>query len=125
MDLQWQRQCELWLRFMDAGNISPALNIAFIKGEYFYYLEAYDGRARITLACNIPENNKNTFLINMLQFLQPEAGNGVPFRAWLASGKIWLSAVSPQTGGAELWADLSRKQQRVMSRVMESYNEKN
>lgn len=120
MDLQWQRQTELWLRLMDAGNVAPALNISVEKRDDTYYLEQVGKRANISLARAVNDAEQHNVLLRLLNLLQPEAGAGIPLRAWLAKGKIWLSATAPPESGAELWTELARRQHRLLNRVMET-----
>ncbi|WP_199180006.1 hypothetical protein [Chromobacterium sinusclupearum] len=124
MDLQWQRQSELWLRLMDAQGASASSNLAIRLGRDTFYLEQHTGRARLALSRPIRREQGQATLLRLLGLLQPEAGGGVPLRAWIARGCLWLAATAPQDSGAEHWASLSRQQRRLMDRVMEDSHEK-
>lgn len=123
MDLQWQRQAELWLRLMGAPGIPPAQQLTLRHGRDTHYLEALAGRALVSLTRQLPEATRQPTLSRLLTLLQPEAGNGVPLRAWLARGSLWLAATAPQDSGAELWAQLASQQRRLLDRVMENLHE--
>lgn len=120
MDLQSQRQVELWLRLMGAPDIPPAPQLTLRQGQNTYYLEAHAGRALVSLARPLPEACQQSALLYLLTLLQPEAGSGVPLRAWLARGCLWLAATTPQDSGAELWAQLAHQQRRLLDRVTEN-----
>lgn len=123
MDLQWQRQAELWLRLMDARGVAAAPNLALRRGGDTHYLEQHAGRARLALARPLAAAQRQPALQKLLGLLLPEAGGGVPLRAWLARGRLWLAATAPQDSGAELWAELSRQQRRLLDRVTENADE--
>lgn len=123
MDLQWQRRAELWLRLTDARGEAPALNLAVRRGSDTYYLEQHAGRARLALARPVPDTQRQAALHRLLSLLLPEAGRGVPLRAWLAGGQLWLAATAPEDSSAEQWAELSRQQCRLLDRVTEPADE--
>ena len=119
MDLQWQRQVELWLRLMEAPGILPASQVALQQNRDTCYLESLEGRALLSLARPLPEACRQPALMRLLTLLQPEAGNGVPLRAWVARDCLWLAAATPQDSGAELWAQLAGQFRRLLDRVTE------
>ena len=123
MDLQWQRQTELWLRLMEVRGVSAAPALELSRGRDTLYLEQYAGRARLALSRPLPAQRRLIALNRLLGLLQPEAGGGIPLRAWLARGQLWLAATAPEGSGAELWAQLSCQQCRLLDRVTENAHE--
>ncbi|MCD4500977.1 hypothetical protein [Chromobacterium vaccinii] len=123
MDLQWQRQTELWLRLMGESAIPAALRLSLRQGQDMFYLESLDGRALLSLSRPLPEARRRPALLRLLALLQPEAGDGIPLRAWLARGCVWLAATMPRDSGAEQWARMSRQQRRLLDRVAEGSHE--
>lgn len=125
MDLQWQRQTELWLRLMDFPHETVAPILTLNQGLDTWYLEQRGERARLTLARKLPEIQLHNALLRLLGLLQPEAGNGIPLRAWLTRDSLWLSAMAPPQSGAELWFSLSRRQRYLFDRITVNSNENN
>ncbi|EKS7778613.1 type III secretion protein [Edwardsiella piscicida] len=123
MDLQWQRQTELWLRLMGAGPQPPTSSLTLDRDRDRIFLEQDQGRARLTLARRLPVPQRQSTLLRLLQLLQPEAGGGIPMRAWLAGDALWISAAAPPDSGAEQWRELARRQRRLLDRVMENPHE--
>ncbi|AIJ09195.1 MULTISPECIES: type III secretion protein [Edwardsiella] len=123
MDLQWQRQTELWLRLMGAAPQPPAISLTLGRDRDRIFLEQDQGRARLTLARSLPVPQRQPTLLRLLQLLQPEAGGGIPLRAWLAGDALWISAAAPPDSGAEQWRELARRQRRLLDRVMENPHE--
>lgn len=123
MDLQWQRQAELWLKLMGVVNQSAALLVCVNCGRDTFYLEEHQRRARLTIARQISEPQRHSSLLRLLGLLQPEASNGIPLRGWLAGDALWLSAMAPIQSGAELWVELSRRQRIILDRIMDNRHE--
>ncbi|AKK24866.1 type III secretion protein (plasmid) [Pandoraea oxalativorans] len=123
MDLQWQRRTELWLCLMDMRGLAPAPQVTVRRGADTYYLEQQGERARIALARALPAAQHVAALHKLLGLLLPEASGGVPLRAWLARGQLWLAATAPPDSGAELWASLAAQQRRLLDRVTEPTHE--
>ncbi|AKM33398.1 type III secretion protein (plasmid) [Pandoraea faecigallinarum] len=123
MDLQWQRRAELWLRLMDARGMAPAPHLAVPHGVDTHYLEQHAERAQVALSRPLPAAQRVAALHKLLGLLMPEAGGGVPLRAWLARGQLWLAGTAPPDSGAELWAELARQQRRLLDRVTEPADE--
>ncbi|MBJ7263450.1 MAG: hypothetical protein JHC61_06805 [Burkholderiaceae bacterium] len=123
MDLQWQRQVELWLRLMEAPGIPPASQVTLRQNGDTCYLETLEGRALLSLARPLPEACRQPALLRLLTLLHPEAGNGLPLRAWVAHDSLWLAAAPPQDSGAELWAQLACQFRRLLDRVTEDKHE--
>lgn len=85
MDLQWQRQTELWLRLMGASPQPSANSLTLNRGRDRVFLEQDQGRARLTLARSLPVPQRQPTLLRLLQLLQPEAGGGSRCEpGWLA-----------------------------------------
>jgi hypothetical protein len=118
MDLQWQRQTELWLRFMGATDQAAALSLALRRDNETIYLEQSQGRARISLCRPVIRQDLQASLLRLLSLLQPDAGAGIPLRAWISGTSIWLSALAPPDSGAELWAELLRRQRLLLDRAV-------
>ncbi|VWD64429.1 hypothetical protein BLA50215_07856 [Burkholderia lata] len=124
MDLQWQRQVELWLRLMGAPpEILPAPQLSLRHGRDTHYLEAIANRALVSLARPLPEIVRQPTLLHLMTLLQPEAGGSVPLRVWLACGCLWLAATAPEDSGAELWSRLAHQQRRLLDRAAEHSHE--
>ncbi|WP_240036171.1 hypothetical protein, partial [Aeromonas jandaei] len=117
MDLQWQRQTELWLRLIGATGHPPALSLSLKRGRDTLYLEQCQGRARVSLARPLPEQELQPTLLRLLALLQPDAGAGTPLRAWLTGTALWISAMAPPECGAEQWAALVQRQRLLLDRV--------
>lgn len=123
MDLQWQRQIELWLRLMGAPYIRPALQLALSCGQDTHYLEVLSGRALLSVARPVTPPERKAALLRLLTLLQPEAGGGIPLRAWVARGCLCLAATAPRDSGAELWVQLAHRQRHLLGRAAGSTNE--
>lgn len=121
MDLQWQRQTELWLRLMGGDTQPAALSISLVRGGDTLCLEQCQGRARISLARLTTDADCHMMLFRLLALLQPDAGAGIPLRAWHIGPTLWISAMAPPDSGAELWAELARRQRRLLDRVSDHY----
>ena len=124
MDLQWQRQAELWLRLMGAPpRLQPAQQLTLSHGQNTHYLETIANRALVSLARPLPEVARQSALLHLLTLVQAEAADGVPLRAWIAGGCLWLAATAPQNSGAEQWIKLAHKQRRLLDRTAEYMHE--
>lgn len=117
MDLQWQRQTELWLRLMGAKGQAAALRLALPQAGETLYLEQSQGRARVSLCRPLARHDQQETLLRLLSLLQPDAGAGIPMRAWLSGASLWLSALAPPDSGAEQWAELVRRQRLLLDRA--------
>ncbi|KIA79279.1 type III secretion protein [Chromobacterium piscinae] len=124
MDLQWQRQTELWLRLLEARDVAAQERLTLRHEADCIHLERLNNRALLSLSRPLAEPRRQATLHKLLALLQPEACNGVPLRTWLAQGRVWLAATAPPDSGAEQWASISRQQRRLMDRVMEDSHEK-
>lgn len=118
MDLQWQRQAEFWLKLMGASGHQAALSIPLTQGLNTFYLEQSLNRARVSLSRPLRQPDQEAVLLRLLSLLQPDAGDGIPLRAWLSDKMIWLSTMAPPDSGAELWVDLARRQRLLLDRVV-------
>ncbi|QAU24336.1 type III secretion protein [Dyella sp. M7H15-1] len=117
MELQWQRQVEYWLRLMSVERVAARENMMVQQGKDVFYLERENGRAKLTVARQVPDAQSVPTLLRLMLLLQPEAANGVPMRTWLARNQLWLAATAPAGSGAELWHQLGKLQQRLLNRV--------
>ena len=125
MDLQLQRQTELWLRLMGETKTPAALRISFSCGNNTYYIEQQNKRTFLFYSRSISEERSKDTLFQLLNIINADACLGIPMRAWITKGKIWISATAPPVSGAELWANLSNQQRRLFDRVLGSSYEKN
>ncbi|EAA3660144.1 type III secretion protein [Salmonella enterica] len=118
MDLQWQRQIELWLQLMGFRGQASALHLVLSQTNENLYLEQIQGRAKISLCRPLYRQDRQKTLMHLLTLLQPDAGAGIPLQAWLSDTSIWLSAMAPPDSGAEQWAELVRRQRLILDRAI-------
>jgi hypothetical protein len=117
MDLQWQRQTELWLRLIGAQGAPVLLPSVVVQADDRLYLEALAGRALLSVARALPDDMRQPAFFRLLTRIRPEAAEGTLFRVWMANGCVCLAATAPAASGAELWAQLTRQQQRLLDSV--------
>ncbi|MBV8048518.1 MAG: hypothetical protein JO171_15315 [Paludibacterium sp.] len=113
MDLQWQRQVEVWQRLLAESSQRPA---RLEPGDRLQ-LEACRGRALLTLSRPLADNALPPALLRLLRYLQPEATGGLPLRAWRGQGRLWLSVTLPADAPAEDWYAMSLRLRTLVDRA--------
>ncbi|TDR76597.1 type III secretion protein [Paludibacterium purpuratum] len=114
MDLQWQRQVELWQRLLDRD--AACQTICRVGGDRLQ-LEQQDGRALLTVSRTLADSFLATALQRLLVFLSPEASNGLPLRAWIGQGRLWLIVTMPRETPAEDWYAMSQRLTELLDRA--------
>ncbi|BEV73196.1 MULTISPECIES: hypothetical protein [unclassified Paludibacterium] len=119
MDLQWQREMEVWQRLWGCQQIVQAecLSLSLSEGERLQ-VEPLQDRALISCARRVSPVSQMTMLGHVLSLLTPEAAAGLPLRAWLGQGSLWLAVTMPPGAGAEAWYGLARQMKSLLDRAI-------
>lgn len=114
MDLQWQRQVELWQRLLDC---KAANETTWCQGSDRLQLEPLNARALMTLSRSLDDSFLSIALQRLLVFLSPEASSGLPLRAWIGQGRLWLSVTMPAETSPEAWYAMSQRLTALLNRA--------